>query len=194
MLVHSRRRFSLDDLKAFAADKGIETIVRKQKVMPVWQGKQKGMRQILWERGWLDPTKNLKPRGHYSVNGPKLAEPLQDGTENDLQFSLRHLLSQCEDFKAELTALQYLAKCLGTTAICTPKYHAELAGEGIEYAWGLAKNWFKRLPLYLHKGDEEGQDRMKEFVDIEKVAKLCRSHRSAEDKDASFLDHLIKLQ
>ena len=25
------------------------------------------------------------------------------------------------------------------TVLCTPKYHAELAGEGIEYCWGVQK-------------------------------------------------------
>jgi hypothetical protein len=29
----------------------------------------------------------------------------------------------------------------------TPKCHCELAGEGIEYAWGCAKNHYRRQPL-----------------------------------------------
>ena len=29
----------------------------------------------------------------------------------------------------------------------TPKCHAELAGEGIEYTWGFGKNYYRRQPL-----------------------------------------------
>ena len=31
--------------------------------------------------------------------------------------------------------------------IVSPKYHYKLAGEGIEYAWGAMKRYFRRLPL-----------------------------------------------
>jgi hypothetical protein len=48
----------------------------------------------------------------------------------DIQYSLRHLLSECTDFKEEETALQqYLGRQLGVTVNLTPKFHAELAGE-----------------------------------------------------------------
>jgi hypothetical protein len=123
--------------------------------------------------------------------------------------------------------------------ICTPKYHAEMAGEGIEFCWALAKNWYKRLPLsvrktreqfegkvkeafslhvlskekvrgaarrqrsyilayaHLHKGEDEtvapgaeGAAAAKEFVDIEKIAKVCRVHRAASDFDAAYIRRL----
>jgi hypothetical protein len=51
----------------------------------------------------------------------------------DLQYSLRHLLSECMDFKHEETALQHLGTQLGVSVKLTPKFHAELVGEGIEY-------------------------------------------------------------
>ena len=57
----------------------------------------------------------------------------------DLLFSLCHLLAECTDFKHEETALQYLGTQLGVTVQLTPKFHAELAGEGIEYSWAYAK-------------------------------------------------------
>ena len=36
----------------------------------------------------------------------------------------------------------------------TPKCHCELAGEGIEYAWGCAKNHYHQQPLKHKKGKE----------------------------------------
>ena len=47
----------------------------------------------------------------------------------DLQYSLRHLLSECTDFREEETAQQYLGRQLGVTIQLTPKFHAELAGK-----------------------------------------------------------------
>ena len=33
-----------------------------------------------------------------------------------------------------------------------PKFHAELAGKGIEYSWGYSKGKYRREPLKLKKG------------------------------------------
>jgi hypothetical protein len=48
--------------------------------------------------------------------------------------------------------LEYFAKELGgrdatISILFTPKYHCELAGEGIEYCWGATKQIFRKLPL-----------------------------------------------
>ena len=56
------------------------------------------------------------------------------------------MLSQ-PDFISEETLLQFHGKKLGVTVDCTPKCHPELAGEGIEYAWGCAKNAYRCLPI-----------------------------------------------
>ena len=31
--------------------------------------------------------------------------------------------------------------------LTTPKYHAEISGEGIEYAWGVAKSMYRKIKL-----------------------------------------------
>ena len=36
----------------------------------------------------------------------------------------------------------------------TPKFHAELAGEGIEYNWAHAKSYYRRVPVTRKKGRE----------------------------------------
>jgi hypothetical protein len=38
---------------------------------------------------------------------------------------------------------------MGVRVILTTKFHAEMAGEGIEYLWGVSKSWFHSKPLKL---------------------------------------------
>jgi hypothetical protein len=45
----------------------------------------------------------------------------------------------CHDFINEEGMLLRDAKCLDIKVLLTPKCHAELAGEGVEYIWGGAK-------------------------------------------------------
>jgi hypothetical protein len=229
-IVLPKRRMSAEDLRTFADQHGLATTYAKQKVKEGWVGKPKGMLQVLWERGFI-PTADYKK---YSKDGPKLPNG-----KRDKKFSLFHLMSTCADFENELTALQHLGKKLGTEVICTPKYHAEMAGEGVEYCWALAKNWYKRLPIadrktreqfqakvkeafsvdvlskekvrgaarrqrsyvlayaHLHRGEDEtvasgseGAAAAKEFVDIEKISKICRVHRAADDFDAAYIKRL----
>lgn len=51
------------------------------------------------------------------------------------------------DFKKEITLLQFRATQLNVRVECSPKYHPEIAGEGIEYCWALAKNTYRGYPL-----------------------------------------------
>jgi hypothetical protein len=50
----------------------------------------------------------------------------------DLLYSLCSLLGKCRDLEKEETALQFLGTQLGVTVLLTPKFHAELAGEGVK--------------------------------------------------------------
>jgi hypothetical protein len=52
----------------------------------------------------------------------------------------------------------------------TPKYHAELAGEGIEYMLALCKNWFKRQPLTMRKTRAQLKSLVEEAVSREKIS------------------------
>ena len=40
---------------------------------------------------------------------------------------------------------------LGVEVHITPKFHVELAGEGVEYSCGLAKGHYRRQPLRLKR-------------------------------------------
>ena len=52
--------------------------------------------------------------------------------KSDLQYLLRNIIAKCSDFKNKETALQYFGSQLGFEVLLTPKFHTELAGEGIE--------------------------------------------------------------
>jgi hypothetical protein len=51
-----------------------------------------------------------------------------------------------------MAALQHVGHKLGVSVIITPKFHAEMAGEGIKYSWGVAKSLYRRMPLDSKKG------------------------------------------
>ena len=99
------------------------------------------MLQVLWERGWIDPSKSVR---EYTVNGKK------SNTNNEEIIpgsSLKELMQNLPDFKEEITLLQYRASQLGVRVRCSPKYHPEIAGEAIEFCWAAAKNTYWRYKL-----------------------------------------------
>ena len=52
-----------------------------------------------------------------------------------------------QDFMQEITLLQYHAGKMGVIIDRTPKCHPEIAGEGVEFAWALAKLKYRRAPI-----------------------------------------------
>ena len=129
-------RMLLPKLKeaALAATPPIAVTVTETEVTPGYVGKQKGMKQILFERGLLDPE--FIPK-YY--NKPKGAE------EEDEPFCLRQLLEKCADFMEEESQMVFIMKGIGVSVEMSPKCHPELAGQGIEYVWGKAKKYFRAL-------------------------------------------------
>ena len=69
-------------------------------------------------------------------------------------FSVKLLKGNCLDFEEEETLLQSMGKEMGVLVDRMPKCHCELAGEGIEYSWGCAKNFYSRVSLKRKKGKE----------------------------------------
>jgi hypothetical protein len=137
---------SKQQIKNMAERAGILLLYQKRDINEVWEGKAKGMEQILWERGWIAPSQDRKS---YTVHGKKDS---MGAVGKDK--SLRNLMSNLKDFEAQETMLQLKAKEMGLFMDRTPKCHCELAREGIEYAWGCAKNHFRRQPLK----DKRGKD------------------------------------
>lgn len=80
-------------------------------------GQPKGLKQVLWERGLWEHGLTLE--------------------------RAKALLAECEDFKTEPSSLQQLLQKPGDLLIMSPKGHPEVAGKGVEYAWGYSKRYFR---------------------------------------------------
>ena len=145
---------NLKKMRELATKNNIPIEYEMKKVKEGWMGKPKGMLQILRERGFIDfEGKEMKAVvSYYTVDGRKIND-----SENDIieGTSLRQLIKNLPDFKEELTLLQFRAKQLGVSLVCSPKYHPEIAGEGIEYAWGCSKNAYRRYSIKEKKKSKE---------------------------------------
>ena len=97
----------------------------------------------------------------------------------DLQYSLKYLMSECTDFKEEETALEYLGTQLGVKVQLTPKFHAELAGEGVEYSWAHAKAVYRRVPVSKKRGRENFKQLVRECTCPVKVLTQMRIEKFA---------------
>jgi hypothetical protein len=62
------------------------------------------MLQLSWERGWIDPSKNVRD---YTVNGKKIKK---NSDEIIPGSSLKKLVKNLPDFKEEITLLQFRVK------------------------------------------------------------------------------------
>ena len=52
-----------------------------------------------------------------------------------------------------------------------PKCHSELAGEGIEYSWGFANNFYRRLPLKEKRKKECFRESVRSALSRERLTK-----------------------
>ena len=140
------------ELQQIARDKNLETRIERTRDKKGWIGQPKGLLQVLWEHGWIDKQQIDK----YTVDVAKDSDgQVVDGAEH---WSLKYLMASCLDFAEEMTALQHVGKELGVSVIISPKFHAEMAGEGIKYSWGISKktstaksHWILKKQRYLSK-------------------------------------------
>ena len=124
------------DLRKLAANLGINTTkLVTHRMKPGWAGKGKGLLQVLWERGWIDESKIARYKKIVTDDAGFIVK----------EFSLARMLETCTDFANEKTQLEFVCQSLGTEALITTKYHAEYAGEGVEYSWGAAKAAFRSV-------------------------------------------------
>jgi hypothetical protein len=144
--------------------------VTTETILEGWSGKPKGMLQILWERGFIDPViEPTRAEAFYTNDGKKDAfGNLIPGT------SLRVMMSSLIDFIQEETLLQYHGKTLGVTVDRSPKCHPEVAGEGIEYSWGCAKGKYRRLPLSEKRRKENFRNSVRQCLDRGEVLTVGR--------------------
>ena len=223
-----------DELQILCKNQNVPIEEELEETVEGWEGKPKGMLQILWERGFLDPAKKKE---EYTVDGKK--DLFGNVVANS---SLKYLMGLLTDFIREETLLQYHGRLLGVKVERTPKCHPEIAGEGIEYDWGCGKGYYRRLPLSAKKTKTKFRESVKKSLDttevltierrrlfskrareymvaysildnsndtevvggndattrphmtaylIEKIVKQYKSHRSASDFDAGFINKIV---
>ena len=149
-------RGNLDEVQKLATNLNIPTKTTSKKILEGWVGKPKGMMQVLWERGFLNPSKSSNELMRlYRFKKDKQTKQDIPGT------SLIEIIENLPDFKTKLTLLQFWASQLGVIVKCSPKFHPEIAGEGVEFCWALGKN------TYRTHGVEEQRTKSK-YLQLEK--------------------------
>jgi hypothetical protein len=165
--------FNKKELVKLCEKNDIVTIIEVDNITEGWEGKAKGLVQVLWERGLIDGNKLSK----YSLDGKKDANKL-----TILETSLRHLMGLCTDFLHEQGMMEFIGAKLGVEVILTPKCHAELAGEGVEYMWACAKGWYRTLSLREKRGKENFKMSVRKclsakVLSVERIRKFSRRAR-----------------
>ena len=69
---------SLEEIINICDKKGIKVYTYEDKITPGWNGKPKGLLQILWERGWINENELIS----YSATG-KTPHKDDDGNVKD---------------------------------------------------------------------------------------------------------------
>ena len=94
---------------------------------------------------------------------------------------------------------------LNVSILFTPKFHCELAGEGIEYAWGAAKRMYRRQPIKTKRSIVNFENLVTNclnYVSVNMVRRfsgkarsymLAYSHKLYENEDRDK-DLLVKLE
>ena len=89
-----------------AQEQGIPIKEEQAIIIEGWEGKAKGLLQVSWECGFIDPTKNMKT--DYTINGKKNALGILQ-----CKTSLKAIISNCTDFEEEETMLQAMGRSMG---------------------------------------------------------------------------------
>jgi len=133
---------TMKEVQEIAALHNVPITVEEDDVVEGWVGKPKGQRQILWERGLLDPA----------ITYVTKLKAKDDNADGKVEYS--SVLINCFDFLNEKTCLMYLGERLGVEVDRVTKCHPELAGEGIGYSWGHATGIYKPAQLSKKKAKD----------------------------------------
>ncbi|KAL7528778.1 hypothetical protein ACHAXR_003942, partial [Thalassiosira sp. AJA248-18] len=153
----------LRDLKVKASNMNLDTKKMVTHRLDIgWEKKGKGLLQVAYERGFIDESIPLK---NYKL---KVEDEAGDIVP---EYSLVHLIESCHDFVSEVSQLEHVCLSLGCRALITTKYHAEYAGEGIEYCWGYSKALYRKYPLASKKGKENFDKLLAQCISMETITK-----------------------
>lgn len=167
-------------------------------VIDGWDGAQKGMFQVLFETGWINPEK----KSEYRATAPK--EWLDEEgkiKEERKAFVLTHLMAERKDFLNEVTALEGVEMCWGHLK----KYHhrkctvgdkkTKFAAcvDGALKKLGDEKDIVRKCAghVYLHMKackNLEAAGKKTSCEVVEKFKKESTCHRSADVQDSGVLE------
>ena len=166
----------LTDMQKAATNLGMPIEEEIRKISEGWEGKSKGLLQVLCERGWIN-NEDGKAYQNYTITGKK--------NEYNLiipETSLKLLMTSCTDFEEEETMLQSMGAKMGILVDRSPKCHCEIAGEGIEYSWACMKNHYRQVLLDKKRGKENFVKTVREclsekIITRDRVQKFSRRAR-----------------
>jgi len=122
-------------------------------------GKAKGMFQLAWERGFIDPSKKYSD---YTSTESKKKDALGAKVLRDPATHLPSIIALWPDFVNETSQIQKMIEQIGASVVFTPKCHAELAGQGVENCWGISKSRFRAING--REVDEKVSDKQARFM------------------------------
>ena len=134
-----------------------------------WVGKPKGILQVLYKRRFLDPSASIQL---YTLDGKKDEyRHVIEGT------SLNTMMNSCVHLQNEEKLLQYHGRLLSVLVDCTPKCHPEISGEGIEYAWGAEKLYYRRLRIAMKRTKNKFRKSIKMSTDRNTILTIERKRK-----------------
>ena len=102
--------------------------------------------------------------------------------ERDQSTIVLHFLQNCDNFKNEKGQMQFvLEDKLNVKLRMTPKCHPEIAGQGIEYAWGYAKLRFHQHFINMTAVNLEKNDHASLSSDVVTQARVNKFIWKARD-------------
>ena len=162
-----RCHYKRDELKKHAQKHNIPLTLTEKIYKYGWMDANKGLLQVLWERGKI----NVDKKNEYSLQGKEHQKDENGNVLDEFKpYLLQKLMSECTDFKEEKSALEDLFDKLSAkggnkiSLLESPKYHPEVAGEGIELAWGYLKRYFRSLSLEKKRGRKNFENAVKDSV------------------------------
>ena len=170
----------VEDLRKRAEEAIIPISETSGKVIEGYVGKPKGALQIACEREFCDLSGNDENGIKLTLHGASRKDPITDVVTVDKTSSVIRILGRCKDFKTEKTQLMYIMDLLSIRLILTPKCHPEIAGRGIEYAWGYSKLRFRcdfndAIAMHLKANVEKSLD--KSVLTLNRIRKFARKAR-----------------
>ena len=115
-----------------------------------YMGKPQRLLRVLWECMFMEKSKDVST--YYTLHG------WEDNYGNTiLETILRELMRNCLNFIDDETILQTNDYKIGELRYHilvnqTLKFHPDLSSEFIEYSWGCANNYYKKILLDKNKG------------------------------------------